>query len=580
MNPDKINIEGLRSRKAVGGTGRIPWAVNLRACGYTGEELERPLIAVANSWSEMVPGHMHLREISQAVKEGIRIAGGTPFEFNTIALCDALAQGHEGMHYILPSRELIANGIEMTVQAYQYDAIVLIGSCDKIIPAQLMALARLNIPAIMITGGPMIQGTYKGKKVTPTDVLETLVDLKNGVVSSKELQQIADASFTCAGSCVGAWTANSMACITEAMGMSLPGSGTIPAVYSERRRLAKKTGMKIMELLERDIKPRDIMTEGAFRNGIKMAMAIGGSTNVFLHLPAIAAEAGLHIPLELFDELSRITPKLCTLSPGGEHVIEDLYHAGGIQAVLHELESLIETDCMTVTGKSVKENIDMVEYIDHDVIRSVEKPASTEGGLLVLKGNLAPDGAVVRKATMPGNMVRFSGKAKVFNCEEHATAAIIDGVIEAGDVLIIRYEGPKGGPGMREMLTASATLKGAGFGEKVALITDGRFSGATRGPCIGHVSPEAADNGPIALIQDGDIIEFDTEKRSISILVDKKELDQRRVNLVHPKSKINSGYLTIYREIVSSAGDGAILLPPSKLAARKYGKEIRVSKDI
>ncbi len=569
MKKEDSSKHNLRSRKAVGGDHRIPWAVNLRACGYTGEELEKPLIAVANSWSEMVPGHMHLREISQAVKDGIRIAGGTPFEFNTIALCDALAQGHEGMHYILPSRELITNGIEVTVQSYQFDAIVLIGACDKIIPAQLMALARLDIPGIMITGGPMIQGTYKGKKVTPTDVLETLVDLKTGKVTSKELLEIADASFPCAGSCVGAWTANSMACITEAMGMSLPGSGTIPAVYSARRRLAKKTGMKIMELLENNITPRDIMTESAFRNGIKMAMAIGGSTNVFLHLPAIAAEAGIDIPLDLFDSISRTTPKLCTLSPGGNHVIEDLYHAGGVQAVLHELAGLIDTTCMTVTGKSIKENLTQVDYIDHEIIRPLEHPVTPEGGLLVLYGNLAPEGAVVRKATLPGNMIRFSGTAKVFNCEEHATAAIINGDIKPGNMVVIRYEGPKGGPGMREMLTASATLKSAGFGEKVALITDGRFSGATRGPCIGHVSPEAADDGPISLVHDGDVIEFDTEQRTLNLLVDESELDRRRALLVHPEPKITSGYLSIYREIVSSAGKGAVLMPPSKMEKSK-----------
>jgi dihydroxy-acid dehydratase len=568
-----MSNDNSRSRKAVGGDHRIPWAVNLKACGYTDEELKRPLIAVGNSWSEMVPGHMHLKELSQAVKDGIRMAGGTPFEFNTLALCDALAQGHEGMHYILPSRELITGSIEMNVQSNQFDGIVLIGSCDKIIPAQLMALARLNIPGIMLTGGPMIQGTYKGKKVTPTDVLETLVALKQGKVSASELSDIADASFPCAGSCVGIWTANSMACITEAMGMSLPGSGTIPAVYAERKRLAKQTGIKIMELLHRDIKPRDILTKSAFLNGIKMAMALGASTNVFLHLPAIAAEAGFELPLDIFDQLSRVTPKLCALSPGGSYVIEDLYHAGGVPAVMKSLGTLLDTDCMTVTGKSLKETIDSVDYLDRSVIQTTDNPVSREGGLAVLKGSLAPEGAVVRTATLPEGMDNFSGTAKVFNCEEEATAAVIRGDIVAGDILVIRYEGPKGGPGMREMLTATATLKGAGLGAKVALITDGRFSGATRGPCIGHLSPEAADGGPIALLKSGDKISFSITNRTIDHHLTDLELEERIKHLKHPEPKINSGYLAIYREIVSSAGEGAVLSPPS---GRKKGEEIKI----
>jgi dihydroxy-acid dehydratase len=568
-----MSNDNSRSRKAVGGDHRIPWAVNLKACGYTDEELKRPLIAVGNSWSEMVPGHMHLKELSQAVKDGIRMAGGTPFEFNTLALCDALAQGHEGMHYILPSRELITGSIEMNVQSNQFDGIVLIGSCDKIIPAQLMALARLNIPGIMLTGGPMIQGTYKGKKVTPTDVLETLVALKQGKVSASELSDIADASFPCAGSCVGIWTANSMACITEAMGMSLPGSGTIPAVYAERKRLAKQTGIKIMELLHRNIKPRDILTESAFLNGIKMAMALGASTNVFLHLPAIAAEAGFDLPLDIFDQLSRVTPKLCALSPGGSYVIEDLYHAGGVPAVMKSLGDLLDTECMTVTGKTLKDTIDAADFIDKAVIQTVDNPVSQEGGLAVLRGSLAPEGAVVRTATLPEGMDNFSGTAKVFNCEEEATAAVIRGDIVAGDILVIRYEGPKGGPGMREMLTATATLKGAGLGAKVALITDGRFSGATRGPCIGHLSPEAADGGPIALLQSGDKISFSITNRTIDHHLTDIELAERIKILKHPEPKINSGYLAIYREIVSSAGEGAVLSPPS---GRKKGKEIKI----
>jgi dihydroxy-acid dehydratase len=560
-----MNTDTLRSRKAVAGDHRIPWAVNLRTCGYTTEELERPLIAVANSWSEMVPGHIHLREFSQAVKDGIRMAGGTPFEFNTMALCDALAQGHEGMHYILPSRELIASAIEMTVQSYQFDAIVLIGSCDKIIPAQLMALARLNIPGLLLTGGPMIQGTYRGKKVTPTDVLETLVSLKKGEVTPKELKEIADAAFPCAGSCVGAWTANSMACITEALGVSLTGSGTIPAVYSERKRLAKETGKAVMELLEKNILPSNILTKNAFINGIRMAMAIGGSTNVFLHLPAIAHELGISLPLELFDEISRETPKLCALSPGGSYVIEDLYHAGGVPAVLHELGNLINLDCMTVNRKTVKQIVDDVEYIDHEVVRSLTSPAAIDGGLVVLKGSLAPDGAVVRTATLPNGMRKFKGTAKVYEKEEDATQAIIAGEVGPGDAVIIRYEGPKGGPGMREMLTATATLKSAGFSDKVALITDGRFSGATRGPCIGHVCPEAADGGPISLIHDGDIVSFDIENRRIDIEVLPEVLAERIKNMaIRPTNNVK-GYLAIYREIVASASHGAILLPPSQM---------------
>lgn len=550
---------GLRSRKVVAGAKRIPWAINLKACGYTDYELSRPLVAVANTWNEMVPGHIHLRELSQAVKDGIRMAGGTPFEFNTIALCDALAQGHKGMHYILPSREIIAASIELTVEAYQFDAVVMIGSCDKIIPAQLMAAARLNVPAILLTGGPMVQATYKGKKVTPTDVLESLVGLEKGTIQEQELKELAEASFPCAGSCLGVWTANSMACVTEAMGMSLPGSGTIPAVYSKRRWLAKETGMKIMELLEKDIRPSDILTRDAFINGIKVAMALGASTNVFLHLPAIAKELEIGLPLDLFDKISRITPRLCTINPGGPHVIPELDDAGGVLAVMSELKSMLNLDSLTVTGKTLQENLTGVEVVDREVIRTPHNPVSAEGGLAVLKGNLAPKGAVVRTASLNSDMMQFAGKARVFETEEEATQAIIDGSIQKGEVLVVRYEGPKGGPGMREMLTVSATLNGAGFGNTVALVTDGRFSGATRGPCIGHVAPEAAEGGPIAVVQDGDIIEIDIENRRLNVKLSDDELKQRLTKWDKPPMKINKGYLALYSEGVSSADEGAVV---------------------
>ena len=551
----------LRSRKVVSGAKRIPWAINLKTCGYTDYELSRPLVAVANTWNEIVPGHIHLRELSQAVKDGIRMAGGTPFEFNTIALCDALAQGHKGMHYILPSREVIAASIELTVEAYQFDALVMIGSCDKIIPAQLIAAARLNIPSILLTGGPMIQAKYKGEKVTPKHVLESLVGLDKGFINEDELRKLAEAAFPCAGSCLGIWTANSMACLSEAMGMSLPGSGTIPAVYSKRRWLAKDTGMKIMELLEKDIKPSDILTKDSFENGIKVAMALGASTNVFLHLPAIAKELDIELPLDLFDSISRNTPRLCALDPGGPHVMVDLYDAGGIPAVMTELSPLLYLDSMTVTGKTVKENLTDSEAGDAEVIRAIDNPVSPEGGLAVLKGNLAPNGAVVRTATMNKEMMHFVGYARVFESEEEATQAIIDGIIQEGEVIVVRYEGPKGGPGMREMLTVSATLNGAGLGNKVALVTDGRFSGATRGPCIGHISPEAAEGGPISVVQNGDIIEIDIENRQLNIKISDDELKKRLEKWAKPQLKFNKGYLALYSRVVSSSDKGAVIIP-------------------
>lgn len=577
MNDEQI--AKLRSRKVISGAHRIPWTVNLKACGFTDEELRKPIIAVANSWSESVPGHIHLRRIAEAVKDGIREAGGTPMEFNTIALCDALAQGHGGMHYILPSRDLITSSIEMETETYQFDGLVCIGACDKIVPGQLMAMARINLPSIMVTGGPMIQGSYKGKKVTPTDVLETLVSLKQGKVSEKELNDIAEAAFPCAGSCVGVWTANSMGCLTEALGLSLPGCGTIPAVYSKRVRLAKKSGMKIMELVEKNIRARDIMTPSAFRNAIKVAMAIGASTNVFLHLPAIAKEAGLHLGLDVFDDISRKNPKLCELSPGGPYVISDLNDAGGVQALMNEMKINLELNNISVTGKTLGENLKDWRlndgYINHDVIHSLKDPVTNDGGLVVLKGNLAPKGAVVRIATLPKGLKKFTGKAKIFNKEEDATQAIIEGNIKVGDVIVIRYEGPKGGPGMREMLTATATLKGAGFGPDVVLITDGRFSGASRGPCIGHISPEAAEGGPIAYLLEGDTVSFNIEDRSLSFEISEEEY-KNRVDTIELEIKdIKDSYLELYREVVTSANEGAILLPPSKRNKPLEGEEIK-----
>ncbi|QGP93118.1 Dihydroxy-acid dehydratase [Neomoorella glycerini] len=551
----------LRSRKVVSGPERLPWSANLKACGFTDLELSQPLVAVANSWNEICPGHIHLRSISQAVKDGIRLAGGTPMEFNTMAICDALAQGHEGMRYVLPSREVITAAIELTVQAYQFDALVLIGSCDKILPAQLMAAGRLNIPTLMITGGPMLQATHRGQKVAPTDVLESLMRLRRGEMEAAELKALAEASFPTAGSCLGVWTANSMACVAEALGMTLPGSGTIPAVYSRRLWLAKETGIKVMELLRRGIKPSDIMTREAFVNAIRVAMALGASTNVFLHLPAIAAELDLTIDLDLFDALSHTTPRLCTLNPGGPHVIPDLDEAGGVQAVMLELGDLINGEALTGTGRTVRENLAGKRVLNPEVIRPRARPVAPEGGLAVLKGSLAPRGAVVRTATIDLGSRHFCGRARVFESEEAATGAILSGRISPGDVMVVRYEGPRGGPGMREMLTASATLNGAGLGTQVALITDGRFSGASRGICIGHISPEAAEGGPIALVQEGDLIEIDLERRTLDICLSKEELNERRRAWQPPPPRITRGYLGLYARVASSADKGAAVNP-------------------
>ena len=551
----------LRSRKVVSGAARLPWSTNLKACGFTDYELSQPLVAVANSWNEICPGHIHLRSLSQAVKDGVRLAGGTPMEFNTMAICDALAQGHEGMHYVLPSREIIAAAIELTVQAYQFDALVLIGSCDKIVPAQLMAAARLNIPTLLITGGPMIQVRHRGKKVAPTDVLESLMALHRREIDAGELKELAEASFPTAGSCLGVWTANSMACLAEALGMTLPGSGTIPAVYARRLWLAKETGMQVMELLRQGLKPAEVMTQQAFDNAIRVAMAIGASTNVVLHLPAIAAELGLQIDLNRFDALSRSTPRLCTLNPGGPHVIPDLDEAGGVHAVMAELGELIDRDVLTWTGRTLGENLADKKVLDPGVIRSRTQPVAPEGGLAVLKGNLAPRGAVVRTASVDTKMQRFSGVAKVLESEEEATRAILDGRVNQGDVLVIRYEGPRGGPGMREMLTASATLNGAGLGTSVALVTDGRFSGATRGPCIGHVSPEAAEGGPIALLEDGDRIDIDIPNRTLNVSVTPEELERRRRGWQPRPPKISRGYLGVYAQLAAPADKGAAINP-------------------
>ncbi len=553
----------MRSDDVKKGFERAPHRSLLKATGITDEELEKPFIAVVNSWNEFVPGHVHLDKIAKAVKEGIRLAGGVPFEFSTIAICDGIAMGHSGMHYSLPSREVIAASIELMAQAHRVDALVLIPTCDKIVPGHLMAAARLNIPAIVVTGGPMCPGFVNDSYVDLISVFEGVGELKAGKITEEELKTLEDLACSGPGSCAGLFTANTMACVTEALGMSLPGCATSHAVDAKKLRIAKESGAKIVELLKRNITPREIMTEKAFENAIKIDLAIGGSTNTALHLPAIAKEAGVELPLELFDKLSRETPHLTSLRPGGEHFMLDLERAGGVPAVMLKIKDKLNLNCQTVTGYSLGENLKEVKIVNpkknKEVIRDPENPYHREGGIAVLKGSLAPDGSVIKQTAVAESMIKHKGKAKVFDSEEEAVKAILDGKIEAGDVIVIRYEGPRGGPGMREMLQATSLIAGLGLSDKVALITDGRFSGGTRGPCIGHVSPEAADGGPIALVEDGDIIEIDIPQRKLDLLVSQEELEERRKKLKPFASKVKNSYLEFYRSFVSSASRGAVL---------------------
>lgn len=550
----------MRSDRVKKGIERAPHRSLFKAMGYTREELDRPLVGIVNSANEIIPGHIHLHEIAKAVKAGVYIGGGTPIEFFTIGVCDGIAMNHEGMHFSLASREIIADSVEIMAMAHGFDALVFIPNCDKIIPGMLMAAARLNIPSIFVSGGPMMAGTYQGKKVDLVNVFEGVGSVKAGKMTPEELEELENNACPGCGSCAGMFTANSMNCLTEALGMALPGNGTIPAVEAARCRLAKKTGIKIVELLKKKIFPRDIMTVKAFHNALAADMALGCSTNTVLHLPAISLEAEIELDLETVDEISSRTPQLCRLSPAGNHHVEDLREAGGIQALLKELSSkeLIDTGVLTVTGKTVGENIKNVSVLNREVIRSIDEPYSPDGGIAVLRGNLAPLGAVVKQGAVAPEMMKHKGKARVFDSEEEASQAVLGGKIKPGEVMVIRFEGPKGGPGMREMLSPTSAVAGMGLDKEVSLITDGRFSGATRGASIGHVSPEAMEKGPIAAVQEGDIIIIDIPSRKLEVDLSQEEIENRLKNVQLPAQKYRKGYLSRYSKLVSSANEGAV----------------------
>ena len=533
----------------------------MHALGMTDEEMKKPLIGIVSSYNEIVPGHMNIDKIVEAVKIGVAMAGGNPIVFPAIAVCDGIAMGHKGMKYSLVTRDLIADSTESMAIAHAFDALVMVPNCDKNVPGLLMAAARLNIPTIFVSGGPMLAGRFAGQKTSLSSMFEAVGSYNSGKITLDELNEYENKVCPSCGSCSGMYTANSMNCLTEVLGMGLRGNGTIPAVYSERIQLGKRAGMKIMELLEKDIKPRDIMTEDAFRNALTMDMALGCSTNSMLHLPAIAHECGIDLNLDIANEISAKTPYLCHLAPAGRTYMEDLNEAGGIYAVMNEINKLglLKTDLITCTGKTIAENIAGVVNKNPEIIRPVENPYSTTGGIAVLRGNLAPDSCVVKRSAVLPEMLKHTGPAKVFDCEEDAMAAINDGFISEGDVVVIRYEGPKGGPGMREMLNPTSAIMGRGLGSSVALITDGRFSGATRGACIGHVCPEAAVGGPIALVEDGDIIEIDIPANTIKLIVSDEELAKRRAEWQPREPKITTGYLARYAKLVSSSAKGAVL---------------------
>jgi len=548
----------MRSDQMKKGLERSPHRSLFKALGLTDQEIERPMIGIANSANEVIPGHLHLHQLSDAVKAGIRMAGGTPFEFFTIGVCDGIVMGHEGMKYSLASRELIADSIESMGMAYPFDGIVLIPNCDKIIPGMLMAAARLNIPAILVSGGPMLAGEFQGREIDLITLFECVGKVKVGEMTLEDLKEAEDCACPGVGSCAGMFTANSMNCLSEVLGMALPYNGTIPAVFAGRLRLAKESGMQIMELVKKDIRPSQILTEKAFENGVTVDMAFGGSTNTSLHLPAIAREAGIDLPLQTFDEISEKTPHLCNMSPGGPHHLQDLHQAGGIPALMVELSSggLIHQDLLTVTGKTVGENLKGKKGYNPGVIRSMKNPYHATGGLAVLFGNLAPQGAVVKRSAVDGTMLKHTGPARVFDCEEEAMKAILDGRIEKGDVVVIRYEGPKGGPGMREMLAPTSAIVGVGRDRDVALLTDGRFSGGSRGAAIGHISPEAAEGGPIAVVRNGDPIEIDIPQKRLDLLISHDEM-KRRLSEWKPPERELKGYLKRYARLVQSANTGA-----------------------
>jgi dihydroxy-acid dehydratase len=540
----------LRSDEIKRGFKRASHRSLLKALGITDSDMDKPFIAVVNSFTTVVPGHIHLNQIADAVKAGVRVAGGVPFEFNTIAICDGLAMGHEGMRYSLPSRDVIADSVEIMVQAHRFDGMVLVTNCDKVTPGMLIAAARLDVPSIVVTGGPMLAGCFNGEKVGLAAISEAVGKFVAGEISEEELKRLEDVACPGCGSCSGMYTANTMACLTEALGMSLPGCGTALAVSALKLRIARESGERIFDLIKEDLKPSDIMTEKAFENAIMVDMAIGGSTNAVLHLSAIANEMGVSLPLTLFDEISRRVPHLCNMSPSGPYALEDLDAAGGIPALMKELSSLLHLDAVTVTGKTVEHNIEKARVINAKVIRPLSNPVHKEGGIAILRGNLAPKGAVIKTAAVSSRMLSHKGPAKVFNSEEEAMKAIVGQKIKPGDVVVIRYEGPKGGPGMREMLSPTATISGMGLSESVALITDGRFSGATRGPCIGHVSPEAAEGGPIAILKDGDIIEINIPKRILRVELKEEELENRLKSWKPKPPKIKRGYLAKYSSLL------------------------------
>jgi dihydroxy-acid dehydratase len=553
----------MRSHTVTKGIERAPHRSLMKAMGFTDREINQPHIGIANSANELIPGHMHLDNIVKAVKSGITMAGGTPMEFSTIGICDGIAMNHKGMHYSLASRELIADSIEVTATAHPFDAIVMVPNCDKIIPGMLMAAARLNIPSIFISGGPMLSGKHpenKNKKIDLVTVFEAVGAVQSGRMTKDQLYNIENAACPTCGSCAGMFTANSMNCLTEAIGMALGGNGTIPEPMSQRIRLAKETGIKIMELLDKNITPDKILTKRAFLNALAVDMALGCSTNTVLHLKAIAHEANVDIDLELINEISNKIPHLCSLSPAGEDRIEDLNFAGGIPAVMKELSDhdMLHTDCLTVTGKNLGQNLETIIRQNQNVIRSVKNPYHQQGGLAILFGNLATEGCVVKQSAVLDSMLVHKGPARVFDCEEDATRAIRDNKIHKGDVIVIRYEGPSGGPGMREMLTPTSSIAGMGLDASVALITDGRFSGGTKGASIGHISPEASQGGLIAIIKESDQIKIDIPSKSIELLISKEEIAKRFSDWRKPEPKIKTGYMARYAKMVSSAGEGAI----------------------
>lgn len=554
----------MRSDAIKKGLERAPHRALLKALGVSDEDMEKPFIGIANSYNSIVPGHMHLDRIGRAVADGIRTGGGIPFEFNTIAVCDGICMGHEGMKYSLPSRDIIADSVELMVQAHRFDGVLTVTNCDKVTPGMLMAIARLNIPSAVITGGPMLSGLYHNRKLGVITMFEAVGEARAGKITMDELKILEDMACPTAGSCNGMFTANTMACITEALGLSLPGSATIPAEDARRIRIAHATGSRIVELVKQDIKPSSILTEQAFENAIMVDLALGGSTNTVLHLLAIAQEMNVPLSLETFDSLGRNVPHLCNMSPGGPYTMEELDRAGGIPAVMNEISSLLHINALTITGKSVSENILNKQVVDREIIRSLSNPVHKEGGLAILRGNLAPNGAVVKTAAVPLTMGIYSGLALAFNSEEAAMKAIMEDKVRKGDVVVIRYEGPKGGPGMREMLSVTGAIAGIGLLNSVALITDGRFSGGSQGLCVGHISPEAAEGGPIAVIEDGDIIEINIPERRITLKIDEEEL-QKRIGAWKPMyNKELKGYLRRYQTMVGSANTGATLTQVEK----------------